>query len=114
MEEDVKPEGEDGVDGRGVSGWDVWVCGLGVSFYHKMFSQRTIHGRPRGRRLGKSEIMCFHFSKHVLSDIRYRKTCTLTSDFVLGVGGGRLPWKLSKILMLCSSACASKCRDGFF
>ena len=100
MEEDVKPEDEDGVDGRGVCGWDVWVCGLGVSFYHKMFSQRTIHGRSRGRRLGKSEIMYFHFSKHVLSDIRYRKTCTLTSVFVLGVGGGRLPWKLSKILML--------------
>ena len=30
MEEDVKPEDEDGVDGRGVCGWDVWVCGLGV------------------------------------------------------------------------------------
>jgi hypothetical protein len=96
MEEDVKPEDEDGVDGRGVYGWDVWVCGLGVPFYHKMFSQRTIHGRS----LGKSESMCFHFSKHVLSDIRYRKTCTLTSDFVLGVGGGHLPWKLSKILMV--------------
>jgi hypothetical protein len=36
--------------------------------------------------------------KHVLSDIRYRKTCVLTSDFVLGVGGGRLPCILSKIL----------------
>jgi hypothetical protein len=42
--------------------------------------------------------MCFHFSKHVLSDIRYHQTCALTSDFVLGVGRGRLPWKLSKIL----------------
>jgi hypothetical protein len=30
MEEDVKPEDEDGVDGRGVSGWDEWVCGLGA------------------------------------------------------------------------------------
>jgi hypothetical protein len=30
MEEDVKPEDEDGVDGRGVSGWDGWVHGLGV------------------------------------------------------------------------------------
>jgi hypothetical protein len=30
MEEDVKPEDEDGVDGRGVCGWDVWVCGLGA------------------------------------------------------------------------------------
>jgi hypothetical protein len=30
MEEDVKPEDEDGVDGWGVSGWDVWVCGLGA------------------------------------------------------------------------------------
>ena len=29
MEEDVKPEDEDGVDGWGVGGWDVWVCGLG-------------------------------------------------------------------------------------
>jgi hypothetical protein len=29
MEEDVKPE-DDVVDGRGVSGWDVWVCGLGT------------------------------------------------------------------------------------
>ena len=30
MEEDVKPKDEDGVDGRGVSGWDGWVCGLGA------------------------------------------------------------------------------------
>ena len=30
MEEDVKPEDEDGVDGRGVSGWDGWVGGLGT------------------------------------------------------------------------------------
>jgi hypothetical protein len=30
MEEDVKLEDEDGVDGRGVCGWDTWVCGLGV------------------------------------------------------------------------------------
>jgi hypothetical protein len=44
-------------------------------------------------RQGKSENMCFHFSKHVLSDIRYRKTCDLTSHFVLGVGGGRLTCK---------------------
>jgi hypothetical protein len=29
MEEDVKPKDEDGVDGRGVSGWDGWVCVLG-------------------------------------------------------------------------------------
>ena len=30
MEEDVKPEDEDGVDGRGICGWDAWVCGLGA------------------------------------------------------------------------------------
>ncbi len=30
MEEDVNPKDEDGVDGRGVSGWDGWVCGLGA------------------------------------------------------------------------------------
>ncbi len=30
MEEDVKPKDEDGVDGREVSRWDGWVCGLGV------------------------------------------------------------------------------------
>jgi hypothetical protein len=30
MEEDVEPKDEDGVDGRGVCGWDGWVCGLGV------------------------------------------------------------------------------------
>jgi hypothetical protein len=30
MEEDVKPEDEDRVDGRGICGWDTWVCGLGV------------------------------------------------------------------------------------
>ena len=30
MEEDVKPEDEDGVDGRGVYGWDGWVGGLGA------------------------------------------------------------------------------------
>jgi hypothetical protein len=30
MEEDVKPEDDDGVDGRGVSGWDGRVCGLGA------------------------------------------------------------------------------------
>ena len=30
MEGDVKPEDEDGVDGRGVCGWDGRVCGLGA------------------------------------------------------------------------------------
>ena len=30
MEEDVKSKDEDGVDGRGVCGWDGWVCGLGA------------------------------------------------------------------------------------
>jgi hypothetical protein len=30
MEEDVKPKDEDGVDGRGVCGWDGWVGGLGT------------------------------------------------------------------------------------
>ena len=30
MEEDVEPKDEDGVDGRGVGGWDGWVCGLGT------------------------------------------------------------------------------------
>ncbi len=30
MEEDVEPKDEDGVDGRGVQGWDTWVGGLGV------------------------------------------------------------------------------------
>ena len=29
MEEDVEPKDEDGVHGRGVYGWDGWVCGLG-------------------------------------------------------------------------------------
>ena len=48
--------------------------------------------------------MCFHFSKHVLSDSRYRKACALTSHFVLGVGGGRLPCKLSKILLVSYSS----------
>ena len=33
--------------------------------------------------------MTIKISKHVHSDIRYRKTCALTSHFVLGVGGGR-------------------------
>ena len=27
MEEDVKPKDEEGVDGRGVCGWDRWVGG---------------------------------------------------------------------------------------
>jgi hypothetical protein len=43
--------------------------------------------------------MYFHFSKHVFSDIRYRKTCALTLHFVLGVGGGRMPCKLPKIFL---------------
>ncbi len=30
MEEDVEPNDEDGVDGRGVYGWYGWVGGLGV------------------------------------------------------------------------------------
>jgi hypothetical protein len=37
MEEDVKPKDEDGVDGRGVSGWDGWVCGLGVVVVSSIF-----------------------------------------------------------------------------
>jgi hypothetical protein len=32
MVEDVEPKDEDGVDGRGVCGWDGWVGGLGVGF----------------------------------------------------------------------------------
>ncbi len=30
MEEDVKPKDEDGVDGRGVCGWDGLLGGLGA------------------------------------------------------------------------------------
>ena len=30
MAEDVEPTDEDGVDGRGVCGWDGWVCDLGA------------------------------------------------------------------------------------
>jgi hypothetical protein len=30
MEEDVKPEDEERVDGRGISGWETWVCCLGT------------------------------------------------------------------------------------
>ena len=37
MEEDVKPKDEDGVDGRGVCGWDGWVCGLGVVVVSSIF-----------------------------------------------------------------------------
>ncbi len=34
----------------------------------------------------------------MLSNNRYRKVCVLKPDFVLGVGGGRLPQKNSKFL----------------
>ena len=37
MEEDVKPKDEDGVDGRGVSGWDRWVGGLGLVIVSSIF-----------------------------------------------------------------------------
>ena len=40
MEEDVEPKDEDGVDGRGVSGWDGWVCGLGVVGASSVFGFR--------------------------------------------------------------------------
>ncbi len=30
MEKDVEPKDDDRVDGRGVCGWDGWVCGLGA------------------------------------------------------------------------------------
>ncbi len=63
----------------------------------------TILGWPRGRPesyAGKeNRKTSAPFSKHVLSDIRYRKTCALTSHFVLGVGGGRMPCKLRKIFL---------------
>jgi hypothetical protein len=42
MEEDVKPEDEDGFDGRGVYGWDVWVCGLGAVGASLVFG--LVHG----------------------------------------------------------------------
>jgi hypothetical protein len=37
MEEDVEPKDEDGVDGRGVSGWDGWVGGLGAAHDSSIF-----------------------------------------------------------------------------
>ena len=37
MEEDVEPGDEDGVDGRGVSGWDGWMCGLGSVVVSSIF-----------------------------------------------------------------------------
>ena len=37
MEEDVKPKDEDGIDGRGVSGWDGWVCDLGAVVVSSIF-----------------------------------------------------------------------------
>jgi hypothetical protein len=42
MEEDVKPEDEDGVDGRGICGWDAWVCGLGA--VSTSFAFGLVHG----------------------------------------------------------------------
>jgi hypothetical protein len=37
MEEDAEPKDEDGVDGRGVCGWDGWVGGLGPVGDSSMF-----------------------------------------------------------------------------
>ena len=54
MEEDVKPKDEDGVDGRGVYGWDGWVCGLGpvgvssiVGSHATSSSERFLHNLRR-------------------------------------------------------------------
>jgi hypothetical protein len=41
MEGDVEPKDEDGVDGRGVSGWEGGVCGFGV------VDNSTVTGRER-------------------------------------------------------------------
>jgi hypothetical protein len=37
MEVDVERKDEDGVDGRGVCGWDGWVCGLGAMGVSSIF-----------------------------------------------------------------------------
>ncbi len=42
MEEDVNPKDEDGVDGRGVGGWDGWVCGLGAVGASSIFGLRSV------------------------------------------------------------------------
>ena len=53
MEQDVKPKDEDGVDGRGVCGWDGWVCGLGA------VGSSSIFGLVRRTRAFTGDLLTF-------------------------------------------------------
>ncbi len=70
MEEDVEPKDEDGVDGRGVSGWDGWVRGLGSVVVSLIF------GLVRGSGAFTSVIPAFVLGSRIQLAKRYRDNAT--------------------------------------
>jgi hypothetical protein len=64
MEEDVKPKDEDGVDGRGVSGWDGWVCGLGAVGVSSIFGLVRRTGTFTGGMLTFSLVSGLQLAQH--------------------------------------------------
>ena len=70
MEEDVKPEDEDGVDGRGVCGWDGRVCGLGA------VGASSIFGLVRGARAFAAALPTLVLVSRMQLAQRYRGNAT--------------------------------------
>ncbi len=66
MEEDVERRDEDGVDGRGVCGWDGWVCGLGA------VGASSILGFIRGVRAFAAVLPTFVLGSRIQLAQRYR------------------------------------------
>ena len=86
MEEDVKPKDEDGVDGRGLCGWDGCVCGLGT------VGVSSIFGLVRRTRAFTGGILTFtlvsglHLEEHNCDTCHFFST-TFSSQLEEMVGG---------------------------
>ena len=64
MEEDVKPKDEDGVDGRGVFGWEGCVCGLGAVGASSIFGLVRGAGALPGGLLTFALVSGFQLAQH--------------------------------------------------
>ena len=86
MEEDVKPKDEDGVDGRGVCGWDRWVGGLGVVGASSIFGLVRRAGAFTGGLLTFALVSGLQLAQHNRGQCHFR-SAAFSSQLEAMVGG---------------------------
>jgi hypothetical protein len=93
MEEDVEPRDEDGVDGRGVCGWDRRVCGLGA------VGASSILGLIRGVRAFTTVLPTFVWGSRMELGQRYRGF----GHFLISASSSRLQTMVGGVLARASA-----------